>query len=316
VTRAALVVALLAGPARAAVVAPPEVLPAAVPAGLPALPALAAPLAPASALPVPPPAAAAAATALVAAPAAASFPDEAPRSAVRLQVLSAEELGLSPDPEAPRPPSGERPGLLYRHYRLLRRLVVPFLRLGYRVSVDGRENLPDGPAVIVPNHVSYLDPVLVSYAADRPMRFLMSRPLYEAHGLGKVFGSMGVIPISHKDPKPVIEESLNRARRALAAGESVVIFPEGRLSVDGSFSPFRGGFERIVRGLGVPVVPARVDGMWGSAFSRHPERSWLRSLARRLIWRRRRVRVRLGPPLPYPDAALARDAVGRLASRP
>ncbi|MDE2489481.1 MAG: 1-acyl-sn-glycerol-3-phosphate acyltransferase, partial [Elusimicrobia bacterium] len=236
----------------------------------------------------------------------------AERPSVRLQVLSAEELGLSPDPGAARPPAGERRPFLYRHYRALRRLVAPFLRLGYAVSVEGRENLPDGPVVLVPNHVSYLDPVLVSYAAARPMRYLMARELYETRGARGLLRSLGVIPISHKDPKPAIEESLNRARRSLAAGESVAIFPEGHLTRDGELDVFRGGFSRIARGLGVPVVPVRVDGMWGSAFSRGPGRSWAKGLLSRLLGRRRRVRVRIGRPLARPEPELARAAVDAL----
>jgi 1-acyl-sn-glycerol-3-phosphate acyltransferase len=142
----------------------------------------------------------------------------------------------------------------------------------------------------------------------------MYRPIYETYGLQWLFRSLGAIPISVKDSKEAIAESLNRARRALAAGESVVIFPEGQITRDGSFSPFRRGFERVAQGLGVPVVPAGVDGMWGSALSRAPGKSWARSLARRLIGRRRRVAVRFGAPLARPQAELARDAVSRLVA--
>jgi 1-acyl-sn-glycerol-3-phosphate acyltransferase len=233
----------------------------------------------------------------------------------RLQLLSAAELGVETEPQAPRPPSSDPQPFLYRHYRLARVVVLPFLRALYGIRVEGLANVPPGPVLIVPNHVSFLDPILVSYAANRPMRFLMARGIYETRGLQWLFRSLGAIPISTKDPKDVIEESLNRLRRALAAGESVVIFPEGMLSRDGNFSPFRRGFERVALGLGVPVVPAYVDGMWGSALSRHPRKSWRRSLLARLRGRRGAA-VLFGPPLERPDAGLAREAVARLAPPP
>ena len=207
--------------------------------------------------------------------------------------------------EEPRP-------FLYRHYRFARAVVLPMLRLFYGVRVEGRPHLPPGPALIVANHVSSIDGFFVVYAADRPMRFLMSRPIYETFGLQWLFRSLGAIPIAKNDPKDVTEKSLNRARNALAAGDSVGICPEGRLTRDGELGVFRRGFERIARGLDVPVVPVYVDGMWGAALSMHPFRSWRRSLIAHLR-ARRFATVRFGPPLERADAALAREAVARLA---
>lgn len=298
----AVAVSPLAAPALAAIPAPltaPAPLIVPVPSAAPALAVLSAPASPRRSLSL-----------------AAESGPEAPdafdgRSTKRLRVLSAEELGVSDDPDAPRPAPQERAPFLYRHPRLVRAIGVPILKSFYRVRVNGVANLPRGPILIVPNHVSFLDPILVAFAADRPLRFLMYRPIYETYGFQWLFRSLGAIPISTKDPKDVIENSLNRARAALAAGESVVIFPEGQVTRDGNFGIFRRGFERIAAGLGVPVVPARVDGMWGSALSRHPAKSWLRSVLRRLRGRRNAA-VRFGPPLERPDAALARDAVSRL----
>lgn len=192
---------------------------------------------------------------------------------------------------------------------------VPVLKAFYAVRVSGLENLPEGGALVLPNHASFLDPVLAAYALGRPARFLMYRPYYETFGLQWLFRSLGVIPISHKDPKEKIEESLNRARRALAAGETVVIFPEGNVTPDGEFQVFRRGFERVAAGLSAPVVPMHIAGMWGSLTSRHPGKGWLASLKARLRGRRA-VAVRLGPPLDRADAESARAAVMRLAARP
>ncbi len=230
----------------------------------------------------------------------------------RLAPLGFEDLTPSePDvPAAPRVP--EPKPFLLRHYRLARFFAAPLVRLVYAVRVKDIQRLPAGPALIVPNHVSFMDPVLLSFATNRPMRFLMYRGIYETRGLQWLFRSLGAIPISPKDPKEVIEDSLYRARRALAAGETVVVFPEGMLTRNGDFGIFRRGFERVAAGTGAPVIPAHIDGMWGSAFSRHPDASLPRGLFARLRGRRR-VTVRFGPPLPRADAGLARDAVGLLA---
>lgn len=231
----------------------------------------------------------------------------------RLAPLGFEHPAPSSPEGLPAARAPEPKPFLLRHYRAFRFFIAPLVRLVYSVRTEGRPHLPDGPALVVPNHVSFMDPVLLSFAADRPMRFLMIRDLYETPGLEWLFRSLGAIPISPKDPKEVIEESLYRARRALAAGETVVVFPEGQLTRDGDFSPFRRGFERVAAGTGAPVIPAYIEGMWGSAFSRRPGASLKRSLRDRLRGRRR-VGVRFGPALPRADSALARDAVARLSA--
>ena len=242
---------------------------------------------------------------------AASFGDVRDDKARRLAPLGFEDLTPEDSARPPAPKTPERQPFLLRHYRLVRLIAAPFVRLFYAVRVEGLSHVSPG-ALIVPNHVSFLDPVLMSFATNRPMRFLMYRGIYETPGFEWLFRSMGAIPISPKDPKEVIEESIYRARRALAAGETVVIFPEGQLSKNGDFNPFRRGFERIAAGTGAPVIPAFVEGMWGSAFSRHPAASFRRGLLARMKGRRR-VSVRFGPALARADTALAREAVSRLA---
>ncbi len=230
----------------------------------------------------------------------------------RLAPLGFEDLAPSEQSDPPTPRAPEPRPFLLRHYRVARFFAAPLVRLAYSVRVTDAARIPAGPALIVPNHVSLMDPILISFATNRPMRFLMYRGIYETRGLQWLFRSLGAIPISPRDPKEVIEASLYRARRALAAGETVVVFPEGQLTRTGDFSPFRRGFERVAAGTGAPVIPAHIDGMWGSAFSRHPNASFFRGLLRRLTGRRR-VSVRFGPALPRADYALARDAVSRLA---
>jgi len=242
---------------------------------------------------------------------------ERPSPRYRLAPLGFEDLtaGEGDAPPAPGAPRPEAKPFLLRHYQVARFFVAPLVRLAYKVGASGLENIPDGGALIVPNHVSFLDPILLSFAANRPIRFVMYRGIYETYGLQWLFRSLGAIPISSKDPKDVIERSLYRARRALSAGETVVVFPEGQLTRDGEFNQFRRGFERVAAGTGAPVIPAYVDGMWGSAFSRHPGASIRSSFAARLRGRRR-VGIRFGPALERADYALARNAVGRLRPRP
>jgi 1-acyl-sn-glycerol-3-phosphate acyltransferase len=288
----------------------------------PALPALRAASAP---LRLPADAPAESARESAAAPFGESFGVSAPADPVAAPASLRPRYRLAPQgfehaapslPDAPpRPRAPEPRPFLLRHYRLVRFLVAPLLRLVYAVRADGLARLPAGPALIVPNHVSFMDPLLVSLAANRPMRFVMYRGIYETPGFEWIFRSLGAIPISPKDPKEVIEESLYRARRALAAGETVVVFPEGQLTRDGEFSPFRRGFERVAAGTDAPVIPAYIGGMWGSAFSRRPGASFGRGVLARLRGRRR-VAVRFGPALTRADYALARDAVARLAASP
>lgn len=201
----------------------------------------------------------------------------------------------------------DRP-FLFRHYRVVSFFVRPVVRLLYRAKVSGTENLPKEPVVIIPNHISYMDAILISFAADRPMRFLMKRSIYDQ--APRLMKALGAIPLSAKDRPALIEDSLEAARRAIRDGQSVVIFPEGKLSLTGTMSGFRRGFERIVEGAPVPVIPAYIDGMWGSHFSMQKGPSF---------WSRvkntpRPVSVRFGPALEDPHAQSARLAVSELSA--
>ncbi len=138
----------------------------------------------------------------------------------------------------------------------------------YRIHVAGRENVPaKGGALLVPNHVSMVDAVLLIASIDRPIRFLMFKGSYD-HPLVKPFARiMGVIPISSQlRPREMIQ-SLRTATQALKDGEVVCIFPEGQMTRIGQMLPFRRGMERIVKGVDVPIIPVNLGGVWGSVFS-------------------------------------------------
>ncbi len=224
--------------------------------------------------------------------------------------LSAPAAGEAPQsaaiPAAPAP-TIDRP-LFFRRYGLARLIIRPFVRLFYKTAISGLENLPAGPAVIIPNHISYVDAILISFAADRPMRFMMKRQIYEK--APRLLAAIGAIPVSSKDGPAAIEASLETARQAIRAGQSVVIFPEGQLTLTGNMIGFRRGFERIVSGAPAPVIPAYLDGLWGSVFSMQKGPS----LWSRLKELPRPVSVRFGPALSEPKAQAARLAVSELAA--
>ena len=152
---------------------------------------------------------------------------------------------------------------------LLRALVQRIVRVAYRVRVHGLEAVPrNGAALLVANHPSFADAVILGAVSPRPVRFVMHYQLY-SHPLCRwFFRSVGAIPIaSHREDPAILKTAMNRIDEALAAGELVVIFPEGKLTRDGEIDTFRPGVERILARRPVPVVPLALRGMWGSFFS-------------------------------------------------
>jgi acyl-[acyl-carrier-protein]-phospholipid O-acyltransferase/long-chain-fatty-acid--[acyl-carrier-protein] ligase len=195
---------------------------------------------------------------------------------------------------------------------LLRLLLWMLTHTLYRLDVAGRERVPArGGALLVPNHVSMADAVLLLAALDRPVRFLMFKGSYD-HPLVKPFAKiLGVIPISSDQGPREMIHSLRRATQALEDGELVCIFPEGQMTRIGQMMPFRRGMERIVKGVDVPIIPVNLDGVWGSIFSFSGGR-FLWKFPRRLPYP---VRVTFGKPLPASSSALeARQAVQDLGA--
>ncbi|MGH6929067.1 MAG: MFS transporter, partial [Dongiaceae bacterium] len=136
----------------------------------------------------------------------------------------------------------------------------------YRIRVVGTDNLPRrGPALLVCNHVSFVDGLLVGACLQRFIRFLVYRVYYEMPGLHWVLRRMHAIPIG-ENPK-LIGAALAKAREELKAGHVVCIFAEGALSRTGNPLPFRRGVEKILDGIDVPVIPVHLDRVWGSIFS-------------------------------------------------
>lgn len=139
----------------------------------------------------------------------------------------------------------------------------------YRVSHKGLENIPEeGPAVLVCNHVSYVDALLIAGTYQRPIRFVMDKSIAQMPGLKTFFKYAKTIPIcSPKADADMYETAFQRIKAELEAGELVCIFPEGKLTKDGDVDEFKKGIERIISETPVPVVPMALQGLWGSFFS-------------------------------------------------
>ena len=167
----------------------------------------------------------------------------------------------------------------------------------YRIRVDGMQNLPEeGPALLVCNHVSFMDPLILMANLRRPARFVMYYKIFQIPLLHFVFKTAKAIPIAgHKEDPAVLHQALEDVDAALADGELVCIFPEGGLTKDGNIAPFRQGVEKILARRPVPVVPMALRGLWGSVWSRRDS-----MLRRARMPRRFRARVELVVDAPRP----------------
>ena len=136
-------------------------------------------------------------------------------------------------------------------------------RMVYRVRAYGVENLPEGGFLLLPNHLTWVDAIVLQLACPRPIRFVILDKYYESRMFKPVCHAIGAMPINPKKPK----ELIRRASEAIAAGEVVCIFPEGELSRSGMLLRLKRGYELIARTAKCPVVPVWTDNLWGSIFS-------------------------------------------------
>ena len=174
----------------------------------------------------------------------------------------------------------------------------------YRVRVDGLKNVPDeGAALVVCNHVSFMDPLILMASVRRPMRFVMYYKIYDIPVLNFVFRTAKAIPIAgrHEDQQ-LMERAFEEVDEALARGEVVCIFPEGGITRDGGIQNFRPGIDRILARRPVPVVPLALRGMWGSIFSRRDSALHRARLPRR-FWSK--IELVGGAPVPADEANAA-----------
>lgn len=151
---------------------------------------------------------------------------------------------------------------------LVRFICFVLTRLCYRIKIDGIENIPtEGPALLVCNHASWVDPLFLNATLQRRIRFVMDKEFYNNKWLNPIARLMRAIPISADDPPKKILTSLKQARDAMDDGYLVCIFAEGALTRNGMLLSFKSGFERIMKGRDYQIIPAYIGGAWGSIFS-------------------------------------------------
>lgn len=153
---------------------------------------------------------------------------------------------------------------------LMRFLIWMLIHTMYRVEKKGLQHIPDeGAAVLVCNHVSFVDALVIGGCIQRPVRFVMDFRIFRMPVLNFVFRTAGTIPIASAKEDPVmLEKAYEKIDAYLKAGEVVCIFPEGRITDNGDLYPFKKGISRIIERTPVPVIPMALRGLWGSFFSR------------------------------------------------
>jgi 1-acyl-sn-glycerol-3-phosphate acyltransferase len=210
---------------------------------------------------------------------------------------------------------------------LLRFVAWVLSRVVYRFKVSGDEHIPDtGAALLVCNHVSFVDAVLLMAASPRPIRFIMDHRIFRVPVLGWLFRLAKAIPIAaQKEDAAAYERAFDQAAQVLREGDLLAIFPEGAITRDGQLQPFKGGVKKILdraqaEGLAVPVVPMALRNLWGSFFSRVEVRegenvAMVRPF-RRGVWNR--VGLRVGMPVAPIEAQpeLLHRRVGELLAHP
>jgi 1-acyl-sn-glycerol-3-phosphate acyltransferase len=209
---------------------------------------------------------------------------------------------------------------------LLRFVAWVLSRFIYRFDIKGAEHIPSsGPAVLVCNHVSFIDAVLLMAASPRPIRFIMDSQIFSVPLLGWLFRLAKAIPIAPRREDPAAyEAAFADGVKVLREGDLLAIFPEGAITRDGSLQPFRGGVMKLLglavaEGIAAPVIPMALTNLWGSYFSRIEQRDG-RNVAMVRPFRRgafSRVGLNVGSAVPAADVqpeALWRRVSGLLSA--
>jgi 1-acyl-sn-glycerol-3-phosphate acyltransferase len=144
---------------------------------------------------------------------------------------------------------------------------------------QGLQNIPEtGPALLICNHVSYVDAIVILAASPRPIRFVMDHRIFRVPILSFVFRTGKAIPIApFKEDPAMLEAAYAEVARALNNGELVALFPEGQITATGELNPFKKGISRILEANPVPLIPMALRGLWGSMFSRKDGPAFLKA---------------------------------------
>ena len=158
---------------------------------------------------------------------------------------------------------------------LMRFLSWVLVRTLYRLRARGIDHVPDeGAALVVCNHVSYMDALILAASVPRPVRFVMYYRIFNVPVMRWIFRTAKAIPIAGAREDPALmQRAFDEIDATLAEGELVCIFPEGALTKDGGIAPFKGGVEKILERRAVPVVPMALRNMWASMWSRRANRA-------------------------------------------
>ena len=184
---------------------------------------------------------------------------------------------------------------------LMRFLVWLLIHTIHRVRGINIERIPsEGPAVLVCNHVSYLDALVIAAYAPRPIRFVMDHRIFNIPLFSWIFRTAKAIPISSAKEDPwVMEHAFVDIAKALHEGELVCIFPEGKLTQNGEINAFKAGVQTILERTPVPVIPMALRGLWGSIYSRSNDNPFERAFRRGLF---SRLELVVGEPVPSETA--------------
>jgi 1-acyl-sn-glycerol-3-phosphate acyltransferase len=179
---------------------------------------------------------------------------------------------------------------------IVRLVMLLVTRVVYRLKVRGDEHLPtEGAAILVCNHVSFVDAVILGVCSPRPMVFLMDHRIFKTPGIGWFFRAVKAIPIApQKEDPEAYEQAFERARQVLRDGDLLCLFPEGAITKDGRMQPFKAGIMKILASDPVPVIPAALHNLWGSTFSRIDGAAMARPLRRGLF---NRIGLVVGEPI-------------------
>ncbi len=196
---------------------------------------------------------------------------------------------------------------------LVRFIIWILIHSFYRLRKYGVENIPrNGPCVLVCNHVSFVDALVIMAACPRPIRFVMHHQIFKWPVLSFVFREVRAIPIaSARDDKALMERAFEQVAETLEARQIVAIFPEGRITDHGELNPFKPGISRILKTTPVPVVPMALRGLWGSFFSRKDAPAMTKPFRRGLF---NRISIVIDKPIPAEQATPAKlqERVGEL----
>lgn len=185
---------------------------------------------------------------------------------------------------------------------LMRFLSWVLVNIMYRIKVRGLEHIPEhGPALIVSNHVSFMDALVIGGSVRRPVRFVMDHNIFKIPVMGWIFRTARAIPIAPaREDSGALQKAFDQIDAELADGNVVCIFPEGKLTRSGEMNEFKRGVEKILERRPVPVIPMALRGLWGSFFSHRDGKSAMTQMPKR-FWSK--IEVIVTAPVPGDDAS-------------